>query len=44
MYVRVVFFMCNGRQLLDEMNVQSLLHCRKEVKEGQIQQVFLPQK
>ena len=44
MYVRVVFLMCNGRQLLDEMNVHSLLHCHKEVKGGQFQPGFLPQK
>ena len=44
MYVRVVFLMCNGRQLLDEMNDHSPLHCHKEVKGGQFQPGFLPQK
>ena len=44
MYVRVVFFMCDGRQLLDEMNVHSLLHCHKEVKGGQLQPGFFSSK
>ena len=48
MYVRVVFFMCDGRQLLDEMNVVlsslmlcCIVRCRGDDGErGQFQSVF----